>query len=64
LNIEYQCLAKIKGSSKKIYIVPDGTTGFMGHIKVDIIMCTEKFYKSHKYFLDPLLKEGGEYIFI
>ena len=55
---------RVKGSDKQIYVVPDGTTGFFSHIEVDMIMCTEKFYNRNKYFLDPLLKEDGEFLFI
>ena len=54
----------VKGSDKKIYIVPEGTTGFFYNIEADIIMCTEEFHKKHKDGLDPLLKEGGDYIYI
>ena len=64
MKLDYQYLMKVKGSDKQIYVVPDGTNGLFSHIKVDIIMCTEKFYEKQKYFLDPLLKEDGEFIFI
>jgi len=64
LNIEYQCLVKVKGSSKQIYIIPDGTTDFFSNIKVDMIMCSEKFYKRHKAALDAVMKKEGKLTFI
>jgi len=55
---------RVNGSDKKIYIVSDDATGFFEYSSVDILMCTEKCYLKNKHKLGPVLKEGGQLIFI
>jgi len=64
LNLTSQCIMRVNGSDKKIYIVSDDATGFFEYSSVDILMCTEKCYLKNKHKLGPVLKEGGQLIFI